>query len=109
MNQPPSHLKISVPFTGTLIITSEVLQQLVAKFHADLPNTVRSQAIDRFSEHPERLAFTIRETAKILGVSYHTVYRLVQRRLIRCSNALRTKLIPKREIERVLEKTMDSA
>lgn len=54
---------------------------------------------------PERLAFTIRETAELIGVSYATVHRLLQRGLLKSSQALRTKIIPKREIERFLRET----
>ncbi len=52
---------------------------------------------------PSRLAFTAKETAELLGVSDATVYRLLKRGLLRCSLALRTKLISKKEIERFLE------
>jgi len=53
-----------------------------------------------------RLAFTMRETAEILGVNYHTVYRLTKRKLLRSSSALRTKLFPKTEIERFLAESL---
>lgn len=53
-----------------------------------------------------RLAFTMRETAEILGVNYHTVYRLAKRKLLRSSSALRTKLFPKAEIERFLAESL---
>jgi len=56
---------------------------------------------ERFS----RLAYSVSETAQILGVSYCTVYRLLQRGLLRSSNALRHKLIPRFEIERFLKET----
>lgn len=49
-----------------------------------------------------RLAFSLQETADMLGLSYITVYRLVQRGKLKSSGALRTKLIPKAEIERFL-------
>jgi excisionase family DNA binding protein len=52
-----------------------------------------------------RLAFSIHETAKILGLSYITVYRLIQRGLLKSSSALRKKLIPLTEIERFLRTT----
>lgn len=54
----------------------------------------------------DRLAYTLKETAKLLGVSYMTVNRLIQRRLLKSSLALRTKLIPKKEIERFLRETL---
>ena len=58
------------------------------------------------SEIP-RLAFSMRETALILGVSYITVHRLIQRGLLRSSTALRTKLISKSEIDRFLKVTTE--
>jgi excisionase family DNA binding protein len=53
----------------------------------------------------QRLAFSMRETADILGVSYSTVHRLIQRGLLRSSLALRHKIISRAEIERFLKET----
>jgi excisionase family DNA binding protein len=50
-----------------------------------------------------RLAYTMRETAKILGVSYMTVHRLLKRGKLHASDAIRNKVIPKVEIERFLK------
>jgi excisionase family DNA binding protein len=52
---------------------------------------------------PERLAYSVQETAALLGVSDKTVRRLVDRKLLRVSRALRHLRIPKKEIERFLE------
>ena len=52
-----------------------------------------------------RLAFSVRETAEILGVSDKTVRRLIARRLLKPSRALRHLLIPKKEVERFLDET----
>jgi len=53
-----------------------------------------------------RLAYTLKETAKILGISYISVHRLVGRHKLRCSNALPGRLlIPHKEIESFLENT----
>ena len=46
-----------------------------------------------------RMAFSVRETAEILGVSDKTVRRLIDRKLLHASRALRHLLIPKKEIE----------
>ena len=48
----------------------------------------------------------MRETAKVLGVSYITVHRLLQRGLLRSSLATGTKLIPRKEIERFFAATL---
>ena len=49
-----------------------------------------------------RLAYTMREAAAILGISYISVHRLLKRGLLRSSTALRHKVIPATEIERFL-------
>ena len=57
-----------------------------------------------------RLAYTMKETAKIIGVSYITVHRLLKRGKLRASDAIRNKVIPRSEIERFLkESTRESA
>jgi len=52
-----------------------------------------------------RLAYTMRETAEILGVSYITVHRLLKRGKLRASDAVRNKVIPHFEIERFLRES----
>jgi hypothetical protein len=52
-----------------------------------------------------RLAYTMRETAAVIGVNYQTVYRLAKRGLLKSSGGLRTKLFPVSEIERFLRAT----
>lgn len=58
----------------------------------------------KISELP-RLAFTVSETAVILGISEKSVRRLIGRGLIRPSKALRTHIITQKEIERFLNVT----
>jgi excisionase family DNA binding protein len=50
----------------------------------------------------ERKTRTLAETAEILGVSYHTVQRLIYKGDIRTVPGLRVRLIPVREIDRFL-------
>jgi excisionase family DNA binding protein len=52
-----------------------------------------------------RAAYSMKESAEILGVSYITIVRLVKRGLLRSSSALRNKLIPATEISRFLTET----
>lgn len=52
-----------------------------------------------------RLAYTMRETAEILGISYITVHRLLKRGKLRASDAIRNKVIPRAEIERFLRES----
>jgi hypothetical protein len=53
----------------------------------------------------ERLAFNARETAKTLGISIVTLWRLENRGLLKPSRALRTPLWSRTEIERFLKET----
>jgi hypothetical protein len=53
----------------------------------------------------QRLAYTTEETARLLGVSRVTLWRLCKRGLIRPSLALRTPLFSMTEIERFLRDT----
>lgn len=54
-----------------------------------------------------RLAYSLEETAQILGVNYYTVFRLVKRGKLRASKAIRHYLVPKTEIERFLRETTE--
>ncbi len=65
-----------------------------------MPEKVQVQ----FTEAPvHRLAYTMKETAGLLGVNYQTVYRLNKRGLLRSSSGLRTKLFSLAEIQRFLK------
>jgi len=52
-----------------------------------------------------RLAYSIQETAQMLGVCDKSVRRLILRGLLRPSRALRHLLIPKDELDRFLRDT----
>jgi excisionase family DNA binding protein len=52
----------------------------------------------------ERLAYSIQESADLLGVDYFSVYRLIQRGKLRSCRALRGKLlVPRSELLRLLK------
>src|ERR1700687_3077561 len=52
----------------------------------------------------ERLAYSIQESADLLGVHYFSVYRLIQRGKLKACRALRGKLlVPRSELLRVLK------
>ena len=53
-----------------------------------------------------RLAYKPKEVAAMLGCSEKTIYRLLDRGLIRCSKALRHKLISRDEISRFLRESI---
>ncbi len=41
----------------------------------------------------ERLAYSIEEAADMLGINYHSIYRLIQRGKLKACRALRGKLL----------------
>lgn len=52
----------------------------------------------------ERLAYSVQESADLLGVDYSSVYRLIQRGKLRACRALRGKLlVPRSELLRLLK------
>lgn len=52
----------------------------------------------------ERLAYSVREAADLLGVNYFSVYRLIQRGKIKVCRALRGKLlVPRDELLKLLK------
>jgi excisionase family DNA binding protein len=52
----------------------------------------------------ERLAYSLKEAADLLGVDYFSVYRLIQRGKLRACRALRGKLlVPRSELLRLLK------
>jgi excisionase family DNA binding protein len=52
----------------------------------------------------ERLAYSIQESAEMLGVNYFSVYRLIQRGKLKPCRALRGKLlVPRTELLRLLK------
>jgi excisionase family DNA binding protein len=56
------------------------------------------------SPEAERLAYSIQESADLLGVDYFSVYRLIQRGKLRACRALRGKLlVPRTELLRLLK------
>ena len=72
----------------------------------DHPSTEAIPVVEEYARG--RLAFSVRETALALGVSEKTVRRLIDRRLLRVSRALRHILIPRAEIERFLRQTLQA-
>jgi hypothetical protein len=58
---------------------------------------------------PEPMAFTLRQTASLLNISYMSAFRLVQRGKLRSCGAMRTKLISREELQRFLRDTTQAA
>jgi excisionase family DNA binding protein len=60
--------------------------------------------VQTLSSEPERLAYSLKEAADLLGVDYFSVYRLIQRGKLRACRALRGKLlVPRSELLRLLK------
>jgi len=99
---------IKVKITGEIEISQRDFQLLFPEIQKS-KNIVTPQ-FEKLTEISSggavpRLAFTMRETAEILGVSYMTVYRLILRGLLKSTSALRTKIISQAEIELFLRET----
>src|SRR6267142_1306399 len=100
------HKKIfNISFAGNSTIEQEKLELLIRNLLIQ-NQTSATDLIISTAQKPEgkgklpRLAYTMKETAEILGVSYITVHRFIQRGLLKCSVASRHKIISKMEIER---------
>jgi excisionase family DNA binding protein len=61
------------------------------------------QLLQTSGAEPERLAYSVKESADLLGIDYFSVYRLIQRGKLRACRALRGKLlVPRTELLRLL-------
>jgi hypothetical protein len=103
---------LNIKLTGTLSIPHDELEPLLRRLGISAAQTAVVAPAPKKVEAagtPQRLAYTMKETAEILGCSYITVYRLIQRGLLKSSTALRCKIIAKVEIERFLKETSRSA
>jgi excisionase family DNA binding protein len=111
MNADPKET-LSIAITGVLTIQRADLEEILGRL---LPVRLTSLTPDASVRSPEgggsptRLGYTVKQTAELLGVGYATIYRLLKRGLLRSSSALRTKVIPKTEIDRFLKETTRSS
>jgi len=71
----------------------------------DVSMDATDPAVPAVASSPLRLAYSVNETAAMLGISEKSVRRLVARGLLRSSKALRHLLIARTEIERFLADT----
>ena len=52
----------------------------------------------------ERLAYSVQESADMLGINYYTMYRLIQRQKIKTCRVMRGKLlVPRTELLQLLQ------
>jgi excisionase family DNA binding protein len=106
---------LSITFSGNLVIRQDEVEQVLrAMLPGQKPQPevtlTKGQAVnlDPGSGGVPRLAFTIDEAAEALGLSYATLYRLLQRGLLKRSLAVRRIIIPRTELERFLKETTSS-
>jgi hypothetical protein len=101
---------LTIAIAGNLTVARNEFEQFMRRLVTASPSPgteaqTRTIKLPGADGKAPRLAYTVRETAEVLGVSPITVYRLMYRRLLKPSLALRTKLIAKSEIERFLRET----
>jgi DNA-directed RNA polymerase specialized sigma24 family protein len=92
-------LQITMPAEIMKSMVDQLASVLVDQLKATFPVSVKQPQQER------KLAYSLKETARLLGISYNSVYRLMQRGLLKSSSALRTKLISEKEILRFLSDT----
>ncbi len=56
---------------------------------------------------PFGAVYSIAGAARLLAVSYTTVWRLIQRRKLRCLGSIRHKRIPRAELERFIREDLN--
>jgi len=67
-------------------------------------DTIKSSPTPTTAAEKERLSYSLKEAADLLGVDYFSVYRLIQRGKLRACRALRGKLLVSRtELLRLLK------
>jgi len=99
---------ISIAISGTLTIErgelESVLKDIIAQKRDCQPRHDQPTP-DVAGERPQRVAFSVDETAELLGVSSSSIWRLLRRGLLKRSKALRHRRIAKSEVERFLKET----
>lgn len=73
----------------------------------DMQNQIESVFLTSKPSGLPRMAFSLKEVAEMLGLSYPTVFRFVQRGKLRSCGGIRHKLITKAELERFLKSTTE--
>jgi hypothetical protein len=106
--QPNGDIVVNLQIKLPLASLTTIAAQLAPAIASEIKKTSSTEIPDwmkRFAQEPERMAYSMKETAELLGVSYMSVHRLVQRGLLKPSSALRIKIISKQEIQRFLKST----
>jgi excisionase family DNA binding protein len=98
---------ITINFTGQLTLDPQDLEQLFSGLQIQAPLPTPAPAPPTELKSLPKLAYSVKETAEMLGVSDKSVFRLIDRGLLKSSLALRHKRIPRAEIERFLRETTE--
>jgi len=114
MNPPQTQNQdqITIQFNGQITISRQCLKMLLPEMRPENPPIIPPPPekiylpVNSENSENKRLAYTMKETAEILGISYITVHRLIKRGLLKNSRALRHKIIPAAEIERFLKESL---
>jgi hypothetical protein len=96
---------VRVPIRALLPIAKRS-RPVPMKQNIEVPSTEGIKSKTPENATVPRLAYSMTETADLLGISYISCHRLLKRGLLRSSSALRIKLIPHSEIERFLKTTL---
>jgi len=106
-----NNITLNLTLTGQLTIDSTNLEQLFSGLKIQMPSPASKSESSSTAKFPtdqakqHRLAYTTNETAEMLGLSPKTVYRLIERGLLKSVGALRHKRITRAEIDRFLKTT----
>lgn len=101
---------IKIHFSGEITIETKTLVDLLLGLQPH-PKATVVYSKETMPDIPRpivqsQLVYNVEETAKILGVHQKTVYRLIERRLLRSVSAIRHKRIRGAEIERFLRENV---
>ena len=84
--------------------TGSLIDRTAPQYGGQMETTTASPPSATNISETERLAYSIQESADLLGVDYFSIYRLIQRGKLRACRALRGKLlVPRTELLRLLK------
>jgi excisionase family DNA binding protein len=98
---------LNINFTGQITIDATQLDNLSQGPQVPEPEQPLPEPITPTVIWPAKLTYSTQEAADLLGITSKTVYRLVERGMLKAVSALRHKRIPRTEIERFLRETTE--
>ncbi len=92
---------------ASMLCIVESLAEKVDRMSGQLEKLcARNQPAPNLNEKREKEFYTVKEVAEVIGTSDKSVRRLQKRGFFKSSSALRTKQIPRSEIERYKSETV---